>query len=358
MSKPLKKAYSNIDVESTAKFILSIQKDSGEIPWSESGKTDPWDHVESAMGLTVGGYWENAKKAYLWSLQTQLPDGSWWSCYEQGKPQKKAYKDSNMTAYIAVGVFHYYMVTGDYSFLRIMWPTVCNALDYVVGLQQEEGQISWAQRGKRIYKKSLLTGSSSIHISLLCGLRIASLLGKQKPHWEMAKVKLANAIKFKPYLFDQSKSRFSMDWYYPILCGILRGKEAQKRIEESWDRFAIPGWGIRCVSDKPWLTMAESAELTMALAAMGDLYTANQVLSWIQNKRDSHNGAIWTGITYPDRIIYPEERTSWTAAAVLLAVDMLYKLTPASQLFSHNFLEYKKTTTLQVKPFVEAPPKS
>jgi len=44
-----------IDVDSTAEYILSVQKTDGEIPWSKGGKTDPWDHVESAMGLTVCG---------------------------------------------------------------------------------------------------------------------------------------------------------------------------------------------------------------------------------------------------------------------------------------------------------------
>jgi len=34
-------------------------------------------------------------------------------------------------------------------------------------------------------------------------------------------------------------------------------------------------------------------------------------------------------------VIWPEERTSWTAAAVLLAYDALCGLTPASRLFSH-----------------------
>ena len=35
-------------------------------PWSRGDKTDPWDHVESAMGLTVGGFYAQARQAYLW----------------------------------------------------------------------------------------------------------------------------------------------------------------------------------------------------------------------------------------------------------------------------------------------------
>jgi hypothetical protein len=38
-----------ISIEKITSFIASIQKENGEIPWSVGGKTDPWDHVESAM---------------------------------------------------------------------------------------------------------------------------------------------------------------------------------------------------------------------------------------------------------------------------------------------------------------------
>jgi hypothetical protein len=35
--------------------------------------------------------------------------------------------------------------------------------------------------------------------------------------------------------------------------------------------------------------------------------------------------------------IWPEDKLTWTNAAVLLAADALYDLTPASRLFSHVF---------------------
>ena len=50
------------------------------------------------------------------------------------------------------------------------------------------------------------------------------------------------------------KHRYSMDWYYPVLGGALRGAEAETRIEERWDTFVVPGLGVRCVCDQPWVT--------------------------------------------------------------------------------------------------------
>ena len=332
-----KARYVPVDIASTAEFILSVQKTNGEIPWSKGGKTDPWDHVESAMGLTVGGFHEEAKRAYKWSSRSQMDDGSWWSYYEGGEPQKGAHKDTNMTAYIAVGALHHYLTTGDYEFLGNLWPTVCKAMDFTTAFQGEGGEIFWAKRADgSIDRKALLTGSSSIYFSLTCALRIASLLGEERPNWEMARIRLGHAIRRKPHLFDQSKSRFSMDWYYPILCGAVGSKEAKERVADRWDDFVVPAWGVRCVSDQPWATMAETAELVLSLAAIGDFEAAETVLGWIVDKKYD-DGAFWTGVTFPDRQIYTLEKTTWTGAAVLLASDLLYGLTSASQLFSHDF---------------------
>ena len=61
-----------------------------------------------------------------------------------------------------------------------------------------------------------------------------------------------------------------MEWYYPVLGGALRGAAARARIDERWDDFVVPGLGIRCVDDRPWVTGAETCELVLALDAIGD----------------------------------------------------------------------------------------
>ncbi len=53
--------YPVVEIGAAASFIQRLQKPTGEIPWSEGGKTDPWDHVESAMGLSVAGYLQEAE---------------------------------------------------------------------------------------------------------------------------------------------------------------------------------------------------------------------------------------------------------------------------------------------------------
>ena len=55
MDGSFKKALSlgAIDLEAPLQRILDLQTPQGAIPWFEDGPWDPWNHVESAMALTV-----------------------------------------------------------------------------------------------------------------------------------------------------------------------------------------------------------------------------------------------------------------------------------------------------------------
>ncbi|MRR15875.1 MAG: phenyltransferase domain-containing protein [Deltaproteobacteria bacterium] len=325
-----------IEVEKVAGFIAAIQKDSGEIPWSQGGKTDPWDHVESAMGLSIAGYWVQAERAYEWLASTQLADGSWWSETQDGRIINST-KETNYAAYIAVGVYQHFLITGHLDFLKSMWPSVSRGIQYAIGMQAPEGEIYWARNKDGVIDKmALLTGCSSIYMSIKCALAIADALGMKRPSWQKAKELLESTIRSRPDLFNMIKSRFSMDWYYPILCGAVCGDEAKKRIDHFWDRFVVPDWGVRCVSDRPWVTMAETSELILSLAAMGDDTRAKTIFSWLGDKRYPE-GSYWMGVTFPDSVIWPEEKTAWTSAAVLMAWDALNGVTPAAKLFNHRY---------------------
>lgn len=125
-----------------------------------------------------------------------------------------------------------------------------------------------------------------------------------------------------------------MDWYYPALCGVETGEAAKARLADGWDTFVMDGLGVRCVSDEPWVTAAETAECSMAFTAIGDVTTATDLLAWTRSHR-SDDGSYWTGIVYPDREKFPEgERTAYTGAAVIMAADAIVGGSPASRLFA------------------------
>jgi hypothetical protein len=323
-----------VDVDAVCRLIIATQLPSGEIPWSTGEKTDPWDHVEAAMGLVVGGYLEEARRAFSWMQSLQLADGSWFAAYRKGVPEDRT-RETNMSAYIAVGIFHYFLVTGDRRFLESMWNTVRRAIDFTVRHQLANGGICWAVSPQgTVDPMALLTGSSSIYMSLKCAIAIASELGLSPTTWIDSRNRLGDAIRNRPNLFNMTKSRFSMDWFYPVLCGAVTAGAATRRIERQWKKFVVEGLGVRCVSDQPWVTIAESSELVLALSAMGNLEKAHIVFNWL-SEHVFDDSSFWCGFTFPDMTRWPEEKITWTNAVVLMAADALFGLTPAGQLFSH-----------------------
>jgi hypothetical protein len=325
-----------IDIERTAAVIARNQRETGEIPWGTGEKTDPWDHVEAAMGLSIGGRFDAAQRAFEWSAGSQQSDGSWYSAYRNGTPVDRT-RETHMAAYIAVGVYHYYLSTEELGFLQNLWPTVAAAVNFAISLQSPSGEVFWAVSPEgEVDPMALLTGCSSIYMSLKCALAIAQCLGRSVPAWERAMTGLETALQTRPHRFNMTKSRYAMDWFYPVLAGAFTGSAAQERIEAHWRKFVIRERGVRCVSDQPWVTVAETSELCMTLAAMGNPLLAEIVFGWIADKADA-DGAYWCGFTCPDMTVWPEARNTWTNAAVLMAADAIYQLTPASRLFSHRF---------------------
>ncbi len=321
----------------TVEFILRCQQADGSIPWFEGSYTDPWDHVEAAMGLSIGGEHDAAERAYRWLARAQLADGSWWAAYREGDVENGERRESNFVAYVATGVWHHYLVTGNEDFLRGLWPTVERAIEFVLTLQTSHGEVHWAVGPDGTPKRdALVTGCSSIYKSLECAYNIAATLGHERSEWLLARQRLGDALRDRPERFDrtwESKARYSMDWFYPVLTGVLNKPMAQARLKQRWQTFVKPDMGCLCVSDEPWVTVAESCELTLALLAAGDHARAVNLYSWLHQWR-LDDGAYWTGYQYTLDLLWPNEKPTWTAGAILLAADALTEHTAASRLFT------------------------
>ena len=125
-----------------------------------------------------------------------------------------------------------------------------------------------------------------------------------------------------------------MDWYYPVLCGVYDLDKSIQQIESKWSDFIVEGKGCKCVKEEPWVTVAESSELVLALVRIGLLSEAEELLDSLHQWRDNEDDLYWTGYVYADDKYWPIEKPTWTAGAVLLAADAVYKFTPGSELFS------------------------
>mgnify|MGYP001173883884 CR=1 FL=1 len=316
----------------TAAAIVEWQLPSGMIPWFPGGHADVWNHVEAAMALDLCGFQDEAIAAYQWLVGLQRPDGAWHQYYlEDGIEQDKL--DANTCAYVAAGVWHHYLLTRDLKFLESVWPMVEPAIDFVLDLQTPRGEILWARHADGTpWSFALLTGSSSICHSLRCAIAVAEELGHERPDWELSVARLARVIATEPDAFAP-KHRWAMDWYYPVLAGVLTGDAGRAHLAERRGTFLFEDKGIRCVSDRPWITAAETCECLIAHLAVGEVELATDLFAMAQGHR-ADNGRYWTGIVYPEEATFPGgEQSTYTAASVILAADALTGATQASKLF-------------------------
>ncbi|MCE0539502.1 hypothetical protein LWF15_28785 [Kineosporia rhizophila] len=340
------------DLLETAHSIAAVQLPGGAVPWEAGGQVDAWDHVECLMALDVAGLNDQALAGYEWLRREQRADGSWAARYAADGSVTDATAESNHAAYVAVGVLHHWLSGGGDEFLARMWPMVRRALGFVLGLANPNGTIGWARSPQgSADPTALLTGCSSIHHALRCGARIAHQMGRLDVagEWERAATRLALMIsghgspvtlleKSRQTSVFADRNRFSMDWYYPVLGGALRGQAALERLSADWERFVVPGWGIRCVDDRPWVTGAETCELALALAGAGDLGRAAELVAAMQHLRES-DGSYWTGLVLEDGKRWPVERSTWTGAAVVLAVDLIGGGRATADVFGHRSAE-------------------
>jgi len=326
------------DIVATTASIAELQLPSGQIPWFPGGHCDPWNHIETAMALDAGGLHDEARRAYQWLVDIQHDDGSWFQYYIGDVVEQHKF-DANPIAYIAVGVWHRWLLHQDRSWLEDMWPVVDKAIDWVLELQRPAGDIVWARHADGTpFSFSLLTGSSSMSHSIRAALAVANELGHERDHWRDAVNRLITCIRDNESAFAPKK-RWAMDWYYPVMTGAIRGPRAVERLRAGEQKFILPDGGVRCVSDQDWCTSAETCEAVLAYLAIGDRDTAMTLFEWAQVNRD-HDGAYFTGMAFPQRVNFPGgERSAYTAAAIVLAADALSETTPASRLlWSHDSL--------------------
>ena len=344
MHKPNKKldkskAFNRNLFENLGNYIKSIQLESGAIPSNKDGSHDPWDHIESIMGLNFANQKESSKLAFEWLIKNQNTDGSWFSKYNDSHPLEKN-KSTHFGPYISVAALHFYKIFEDKEFLEYLWPNIKLALKFSLSLQIPNGTIPWSiDEGGKIEEDYLLTGSSSILKSIECGIAISKLLNDKEniSNWTQSHKSLSNAIRNPMGKFDllQDRKRFSMDWYYPILSGCLNDKERDYYIDKVFNDFYVEDIGVKCVIEEPWITVAETCEFIIALMISNRDEDAKKLLLDVLNICDKDN-IPYMGWQYKENIFWPKEKPSWTSAAAILAADTILDFSNASDLFKRD----------------------
>ncbi|MGD2133578.1 MAG: hypothetical protein PVI23_12360, partial [Maricaulaceae bacterium] len=176
----------------------------------------------------------------------------------------------------------------------------------------------------------LIAASASIYKSLECAVRAFEATGRPVSDWRIARARLGAALRSRKAVPWSPHAGHAMDWYYPVLAGVVRGAAARTRLARSWRVFVRRGQpGCRCVADEPWTTAAETAELAMALAAAGAPGLARKALLSLGRMR-APDGDAWMGWQHVEALPWPLERPSWTAGAALIADDVVRAASPAA----------------------------
>ena len=316
----------------TAESIAAVQRPDGMIPWFEGGHCDPWNHVESAMALSVAGLDDEASLGLSVAGADPAPRGGLVQLLPgrfRREGSSARHECLRLCRHRRVAPLRLYRRISD--FFEELWPVVDRALGFVLRWQKSDGTVRWSvDPDGRLQGYALLTGSSSIYHALRCGVACAEVLGKERPDWELAAGRIAHAIAHTPQSFEP-KDEFAMDWYYPVLTGALEGEKAHVRIDSWWDTFVMEGLGVRCVSTGPWVTAAETAECALALDVAGRKRTGAGASRTGLRCCVVADGSYWTGMVFPEQTTFPfEERTTYTAAAIVLVADALCRATPAS----------------------------
>ena len=204
-----------------------MQEPSGAIPWTPGEHTDVWNHVEAAMALMVGGQREAAERAYAWVRDDPAPR----RLVADEDRRRRGRGPLRRDQHVGLRRGRRCGTTG--------WSRATRRSSAGCGrpcggrstswssLQLPFGGVAWSQEWHdgapaTVNEDALLAGSSSIYHTLRAGVALAELVGEPQVEWELAGGRLGHALREHRDLF-LDKSTFSMDWYYPVLGGAVRG---------------------------------------------------------------------------------------------------------------------------------------
>ena len=80
--------------------------------------------------------------------------------------------ETNFSAYIATGLWHYYLIFEDKNFLKYMLPTITKSVNFVTSMQTEQGDIYWASEED----KEILDDFDTSDIQSLCQFGRADII--------------------------------------------------------------------------------------------------------------------------------------------------------------------------------------
>ena len=315
MSKDVKK-----ELISAKNWILQNQKNDGEILWDGKGKWDFWDHCECLIALSIYKEWDAFRKGLDFCLSKVNEEGLVKSQYINGKVSQN-YFEAHHAPYIFLPLLQKYLIDNDVNYLLKYRSEIHQIYKGTLKFKDADGFYHWALDQNGLADDSLVTSSCSLELSRRAYNKICRLIQDEDL---IDTDKIISETKLNSNKFDRGgidRSRFSMDSYYPILCNCGTKEDAIKTL----NKFYVNGLGIKCVEEEPWVTFAESSECIMALYKMGLKEEAKKIFDEVMKQKNT-KGYFPTGYQYELDVYWPEENSTWTNAAVIMAADCIYDI--------------------------------
>ena len=316
MNKDIKK-----ELYSAKNWILKNQKDNGEILWDDKGKWDFWDHCECLIALSIYEEWEAFRRGLDFCLNMVDQEGLVKSQYINGKISQD-YFEAHHAPYIYLPLLQKYYIDNDINYLLKHRSEIHQIYKGTKKFKDADGYYHWALDQNGLLDDTLVTSSCSLELSRRAYNKICELI--QDEEFIDHNIIISNT-KLNSNKFDRggiNRSRFSMDSYYPILCDSGTKVDAKKIL----NKFYVDGLGIKCVKEEPWVTFAESSECIMALYKVGLKKEATKIFDEVLKHKNS-KGYFPTGYQYDLGIYWPEEDSTWTNAAIIMAADCIHDIT-------------------------------
>ena len=257
------------------------------------------------MALDAAGEHEAAERAYRWLAGHQnrgrlLVRG----VRRRGRatPSPTAAAETNFCAYIAVGVWHHYLSTGDDAFLDRMWPTVFAAVEFVLAAPAARRADRLEARGRRHGRRRRAADREFVRPpgAALRARHRRAPRGAAARLGVGGRARCGHAIRRHPERF-LDKGRYSMDWYYPVLGGALTRRRGQgpyrgglgplrrARPRRALRRAQPVGDRRRERPNSPWRSGRWASPTARWRSS-----------SRIQHLRDRGRGLYWTGYVFED----------------------------------------------------------
>ena len=236
----------------TVDAIAAIQLPDGNIPWTPGEHTDPWNLVEAAMALDVGGRHDVRRarvRVAARACSTPTAIVARVLHRQRGQGRTRSTRTSRATSPTACGTTTSRPATPRSS--RTFWPVVergdrLRARPASARPARSRGAATSPRRRARCSPARRASTRAS-----RCAIAIAERLGHERPDWELSLGSLAIAIAHRPDALPRQG---------PLGDGLVlpdprrrapRPRRARRGSRRSWRTFVVEGRGVRCVSDRP-----------------------------------------------------------------------------------------------------------